>query len=405
MKRYLCLVLCLVLVLSCAAFPVAASDVLPFTDAAEIRNYADCALLYELGVISGNPGGAFEPNRNVTRAEVAVMACRLLGVTDYDASHSASDIYAGHWAESYVSHVLKRGMMTLSPEGAFQPGLAVTVRDFCCVMLRLLGYENVSGSRIESLIAETNLLSGFFKDLDSFMTRDDCCLLLYNAATSYQIERWEDGKPVYYTDDLLNPTSLLEHRYGLTCYTELLTANEYADLSLVGGRLEKGFTKIAEHRAFSVSTGLEYVGRRVDIHVKGDDVIGLPHMHTDEACLSFNSYLDYELFMLDMGYEVDDGTQYYFNYEISDRYCLIGEYDRCEIVCVDSNNDRVFDLVLVLACEEAKFTSAVPVRIEFPDGKKEMITGEHVIYGEAEAGDTVYVVCVSGIWHIFTEKE
>lgn len=407
MKRLICLILVLATVLCCAAMPAAAAGgkVLPFTDADAISNYADCAILYDLGVISGRPDGTFQPSRNVTRTEVAVMACRLLGVTEYDGFCSATDIYSGHWASGYIACVVDQGLMTLQPDGRFQPGLAVTVRDFCRIMLRLLGYENVTNDRIEPLIAETDLLSGFHKGLDSFVTRDDCCLLLYNAASCFQIERWENGQPVYYTDALLNPTSLLEHRYGLTRYTELLTANEYADLVLVGGHLEKGYTKIAEHRAFNISTGLEYVGRRVDIYVKDGEVVGLPHIHTDETCLSFKNYLDYEGFMLDNGFSVSSKTQYFFNYEQSDRYCLIGEYDRCEIICVDSDNDRVFDLVLVVACEEATFTSAAPVRIEFADGTKEMITSEHVIYGEAVVGEKVYVVRVSGIWHIFTEKD
>ncbi|MBE6954887.1 MAG: S-layer homology domain-containing protein [Ruminococcaceae bacterium] len=407
MKRLACLILTLALLLSCVAFSVSAADrnVLPFTDADQINHYADCAILYDLGVISGNPDGTFNPGRNVTRAEAAVMACRLLDITVYGGVCKAADIYKGHWAESYIAYVVDMGMMTLSPDGRFQPNLAVTVRDFCRTMLRLLGYENVTDSRIESLIEQTNLLSGFEKGLDQFITRDDCCLLLYNAASCYQIERWVDGKPIYYTDALLNPTSLFEHRFGLIRYTELLTANEYADLNLHDGHLEKGYTKIAEHRAFNVSTGLEYVGRRVDIFVKDDEVVGLPHVHTDETCLSFKDYLTYEAFMFNNGFSVGAETQYYFNYQLSDRYCLIGEYDRSEIICVDSNNDRVFDLVLVVACEEAKFTSAVPVRIEFPDGTKELIPGEHVIYGEVKEGDTVYVVCVSGIWHIFSENE
>ncbi len=406
MKRLVSLALILCILFTCAApvFAAQSKSAPRFSDAARIRNYAECALLTDLGVLSGNTNGAFEPNRNLTRAEVAVMACRLLGLTSGSKPLAAADVYSDHWAASYIACALELELMTLRDDGRFLPNLAVNVRDFCRVLLRLLGYEDVNDDRIEALIAETDLLNGYSSGLDSFVSRDDACLLLCNAASGYQIERWEDGEPIYYTDAMLNPTSLLERRFGLTRYTERLVANEYANLLLSGNRLDAGISQLAEHRPFAVSSGLELVGRRVDIYVKDGKVVGLPLLRTDETCVRFDHYLDYEACLLSGEFEVSDQTSYFLNYEADDRYCMVGDYDRCTITCVDADNDGVFDLVLVLACEEATFTSAAPVRLEFADGRKEMITAEHVIYGDVEVGDTVYAVRVSGLWHIYAEE-
>ena len=56
------------------------------------------------------------------------------------------------------------------------------------------------------------------------------------------------GMMRYALDDLMNPKTYMETRFGLVRYTGVLEANECADLTMAGGKLAAGMRSDAGRR-------------------------------------------------------------------------------------------------------------------------------------------------------------
>lgn len=93
--------------------------------------------LYEIGIVTGDENGNFNPNSTITRAEVATMICRLQGVEDEAKSMSTSaftDLPKSHWANGYVAKAAEMGIINGHGNGKFEPESPVT----CEQMLKML---------------------------------------------------------------------------------------------------------------------------------------------------------------------------------------------------------------------------------------------------------------------------
>lgn len=77
-------------------------------------------------VISGTGDGAFEPARNVTRAEFAAMIARALGLPAGTGGDSYSDVKAADWYAPYVSAAQTFGLIQGYPDGSFRPQQSIT---------------------------------------------------------------------------------------------------------------------------------------------------------------------------------------------------------------------------------------------------------------------------------------
>ena len=106
-----------------------------FTDVAPESWYAGCvAWAAERGLVSGVGGGRFEPERMLTREELAVM---LYHYTDGLGGHTAAgrpealDRFrdggtAARWAEDALAWAVGTGIMSGSPDGLLTPSEPVT---------------------------------------------------------------------------------------------------------------------------------------------------------------------------------------------------------------------------------------------------------------------------------------
>jgi hypothetical protein len=77
MKKLLCLLLALAVLLSLSAPAFAADTTAEFTDSSAIHNYTEVLMLVDLGLISGYSDGSFRPDSSITRAEVAKLITLL----------------------------------------------------------------------------------------------------------------------------------------------------------------------------------------------------------------------------------------------------------------------------------------------------------------------------------------
>ncbi len=114
-----------------------------FPDVDEDADYAPAVeYLDELGIMSGDQHGNFNPDNTVTRAEMAAIACRLLGETENLPSNDRfPDVPMGHWANGYVSKAAELGIVTGYDTGLFGPTDTVTYEQAVTMIIRSLGME------------------------------------------------------------------------------------------------------------------------------------------------------------------------------------------------------------------------------------------------------------------------
>lgn len=141
----------------------------------------------EMKVMVGDEQGNFNPNRTVTRAEMAGIACRLKGST-YNLTTSAvfSDVPIDHWANAYISEAAKLGIVKGYGDGTFGPSDIVTYEQAITMIVRAVGgpeYVEEGGGYPDGYIAAA-VMHGFLNGVNAKkgeeISRADIALIAYN---------------------------------------------------------------------------------------------------------------------------------------------------------------------------------------------------------------------------------
>jgi hypothetical protein len=189
LKKTLCLVLVLTMMVGLCAFGASATE---FTDADKITHTDAATVLDALGIIKGNADGTFNPEGTLRRAEAAVIIARLLAMDDITANPSFTDLDNYKWAKNAIAVCEAEGIVLGVGGGKFNPGGKLTGSAWGKMLLKAIGYEDPdldNGSKWEIAVAKgikaTNLKDG----LDSFdgtaqITRDDAAQMAFNALTA-----------------------------------------------------------------------------------------------------------------------------------------------------------------------------------------------------------------------------
>lgn len=157
-KRTLCLVLSLLLVLSgMSAFAAT------FSDVGEDVVYVDAvSSLSQLGIINGYPDGTFRPEQNVTRAEFTAMLMRSMGYGDIGATTADglpfSDVSADNsdisWAIPNIVTSYNMGIINGYEDGTFRPSDNVLYEEAVKMIVCALGYGNGISVDVEPWYAD-----------------------------------------------------------------------------------------------------------------------------------------------------------------------------------------------------------------------------------------------------------
>lgn len=159
-----------------------------FPDVDEYSGYME-AIEYvsELGIMVGDGEGNFNPNRTVTRAQMAVIICRLLEKTEnLTASTQFSDVPTNFWANTYISKVAELGIVSGYSNGAFCPSNPVTYEQAIKMIVQAVGYgedATQSGGYPEGFIkiaTEAGLLENLTANRSEVLSRADIAIILYN---------------------------------------------------------------------------------------------------------------------------------------------------------------------------------------------------------------------------------
>lgn len=83
-------------------------------------------------------GTSFEPNKPLTRAEVAVLVTRAFGLEATDHVRSFNDVAADNWAISEINAVASNEIMSGFPDHTYRPNASVTRAEFATILHSLL---------------------------------------------------------------------------------------------------------------------------------------------------------------------------------------------------------------------------------------------------------------------------
>ncbi len=99
----------------------------PFTDIAGHWGEASIIEASCKKIIQGYPDGSFKPDRIITRAEFTVMLTGFFPKKDAAASPSFSDLAnKEHWAKQAIAQAAAAGLVSGYPDGRFQPDKAIS---------------------------------------------------------------------------------------------------------------------------------------------------------------------------------------------------------------------------------------------------------------------------------------
>lgn len=111
-----------------------------FTDMSGHWAKADAELLANKLIVQGTEGGRFEPGRSITRAELAAMLVRMLGIHPSGAAAvpaSFNDV-AGRWFAADVQAAYKAELIQGYAHGSFRPDAAVTRQEMIVMIARAM---------------------------------------------------------------------------------------------------------------------------------------------------------------------------------------------------------------------------------------------------------------------------
>ena len=200
MKKFLSLVLALVMTMSLVTVSAGAKD---FTDSSKI-NYSEAVdVLSEAKVIDGYADGAFNPSNTLTRGAAAKIICNLiLGPTAASAlvadAAPYKDVAANHPFAGYIAYCQKTGIISGYADGTFKPANSLTGYAFMKMLLGALGYdaanEGYTGANWSINVAKQAIsiglndgLNGEFNGVKA-VNREEACLYAFNTLNATMVE-------------------------------------------------------------------------------------------------------------------------------------------------------------------------------------------------------------------------
>ena len=194
MKKFLSLVLALVMTMSLVTVSAGAKD---FTDNSKINYEEAVEVMSTLGVVGGYTDGTFKPQGTLTRGAAAKIICNLiLGTTTADALTADAapykDVATTNVFAPYIAYCAKEGIISGYADGTFRPANTLTGYAFMKMLLGALGLQadkegytgpnwsiSVAKRALSKDVALDNDLKGEFNGAKA-ATREEACLYALN---------------------------------------------------------------------------------------------------------------------------------------------------------------------------------------------------------------------------------
>ena len=200
MKKFLSLVLALVMTMSLVTVSAGAKD---FTDSSKINYKEAVDVMSAAKVIDGYAEGDFRPSNTLTRGAAAKIICNLiLGPTAASAlvadAAPYSDVPTTNTFAGYIAYCAKEKIISGYADGTFRPGNSLTGYAFMKMLLGALGYdaetEGYTGPNWSIQVAKRALhielddgLNGEFNGTKA-VNREEACLYAFNTLKATMVE-------------------------------------------------------------------------------------------------------------------------------------------------------------------------------------------------------------------------
>ena len=200
MKKFLSLVLALVMTMSLVTVSAGAKD---FTDNSKINYKEAVDVMSAVKVIDGYAEGDFRPSATLTRGAAAKIICNLiLGPTTASAlvadAAPYKDVPTNHTFAGYIAYCQKEGIISGYADGTFRPAASLTGYAFMKMLLGALGYdaevEQYTGANWSINVAKRamniGLKDGLIGDFNGVkaVTREEACLYAFNTLQATMVE-------------------------------------------------------------------------------------------------------------------------------------------------------------------------------------------------------------------------
>ena len=200
MKKFLSLVLALVMTMSLVTVSAGAKD---FADDSKITYKEAVDVMSAVKVIDGYTDGSFNPTATLTRGAAAKIICNLiLGPTTASAlvadAAPYSDVPTTHTFAGYIAYCQKEGIISGYADGTFRPANTLTGYAFMKMLLGALGYdaevEQYTGANWSINVAKRamniGLKDGLIGDFNGVkaVTREEACLYAFNTLQATMVE-------------------------------------------------------------------------------------------------------------------------------------------------------------------------------------------------------------------------
>lgn len=97
--------------------------------------------LYEMNLVEGLPGGTFEPDRKVTRAEFCEMMYRISDFSEKTENISFPDVNENEWYFKSVSALSNAGIVNGFEDGLFHPDECITNEQAIKIAVEIFEYN------------------------------------------------------------------------------------------------------------------------------------------------------------------------------------------------------------------------------------------------------------------------
>ena len=217
MKKFLSLVLALVMTMSLVTVSAGAKD---FTDDSEITYKEAVDVISALGVVDGYPGGDFRPDDVLTRGAAAKIICNLiLGPTTASALSAGTapfkDVPVTNTFAGYITYCSQQGIISGYADGTFRPTGTLSGNAFMKMLLGALGYdskiENYTGANWTVSVIKQAVGIGLDDGNDEFVgskavTRQEAALYAFNMLQATMVE-YDQQNTIVVGDITINTTS------------------------------------------------------------------------------------------------------------------------------------------------------------------------------------------------------
>lgn len=258
MKKLTSICLSVVMLISTLSANIFAAENKTFTDVKGTEYYAtEASALTELDILEGYEDGSFGANKNITRAEMAAIVCRMINKEDLANKSKGTtpfdDVIDSHWASGYINVAADEKIINGDGNGKFRPEDSVSYEEAIKMVVCSLNMANdvvVDKDDWSKGYIEIANKKGITDNLKGkkgeSATRGDIAVMSYNGLTcnivkpeislesgtytgskTVKLTSSTEGSEIYYTVDGTQPT------IKSTKYTKAITISKNCTLKAI----------------------------------------------------------------------------------------------------------------------------------------------------------------------------